>query len=494
MSISSTIFMFAFLPATLAGYYLINPKYRNVFLLVMSLLFYAWGEPKFVLVLIASIFINYLLAILIEKFRNRVLSRLFLITSLIGNVSLLFVFKYLAWTIQNLNGYLNLSIPLINLALPLGISFFTFRSISYILDVYFETSKAQKNPLNVGLYITFFPQLSMGPITQYSDFEEQISNRKASMDYFSKGIKRLIIGLAKKMIIANAMGLVADKAFGLQGAELSVSFAWLGIIAYCFQLFFDFSGYSDMAIGLGNMFGFDCAENFNFPYISKSIGEYWRRWHMTLGNWLKVYIYTPIIRQIMHQKNPLTKKNFGIQMGDIIALFVVWLVCGMWHGSGWKFVVWGMYYFFFIAVERLIQERKKKIAKLKKLPAHKESFIESILAHVYALIVIIFGQVLFRAASLTDAVGYMGNLLGLQQNPIKDGLTIMYLQDYSLILIMAFLFSVPLLPTITKLFSHSIVLNKYSKYVLPVIYIAIFIIGLAYMVGGTYNSFIYFKF
>ena len=494
MSLSSSIFIFAFLPIALAGYYLLNPKFQNVFLLMISLFFYAWGEPSFVLVFIGSIFLNYLLVLLIEKYRSRKnIAGAVLTLTLIMDISLLAFYKFFDWSTHLIGSISNISFTARDIALPLGISFFTFRLISYVLDVYFEKNAAERNPLNVGLYVAFFPQLTMGPITQFSDFIDQIKNRKTSIELFSRGIKRLIIGLAKKMIIANQLGIVADRAFSLNGSELSVSFAWLGAIAYTLQLFFDFSGYSDIAIGIGQMFGFECAENFNLPYISKSIGEFWRRWHISLGNWLKVYIYTPVIRLFVQMKNPLTKKNFSIQSSDIAALFVVWLVCGIWHGSGWKFVFWGMYYFVFIALERFLNESKKKNKKFKQKTQQHETAI-SIFTHFYSLLVILFGWVLFRATSLTHAFNYLKNMLGLQENPIADGLSMMFLQDYALIWILAILYSFSLLGKLGTYIKTSTAYSKYLNWISPLIYISLFIISLAYLISGTSNSFLYFKF
>ena len=451
MALSTPIFLFVFLPFALAGYYLIKIKFSKIFLLIISLLFYAWGEPVFVLVLCASIFVNYILALLIDRFQQRQFAPRFLIVlSLVCNVGLLFVFKYLATTIKGINFVSGSHFTVLSLTLPLGISFFTFRAISYMLDVYFQTSKAQKNILNVALYISFFPQLMMGPILKYRDFEQQIQNHECTLDKFSGGAKRFITGFAKKVILADSIGIIVDKAFGQPTGNLPVLLGWLGIIAYLFQLYYDFSGYTDMAIGLSNMFGFDCAENFDYPYIAKSIGEFWRRWHITLGAWLKDYLYTPTFRIIMTKKIPFTQTTFSIQQCDIIALFVTWVVCGMWHGAGIKFLVYGMYYFVFIAGERLLQARKKRITKEKRLTKHEESKLEAAGAHIYALIAITFGQLIFRSSSLSSALSYAGSMFGLHGNPVMDGMTMFLLNENTILLLIALLFCFPIANLIGK--------------------------------------------
>ena len=461
----------------------------------MSLLFYAWGEPIFVLVLCGSIFINYLLALLIEKSRAcRAVSRLLLILTLVGNVGLLFVYKYLASAVSGVNAIFDVSLKISNLALPLGISFFTFRTISYILDVYFETSKVQRNLLNVALYVSFFPQLTMGPISKYNDFEKQLSNRHTTSQSFAVGCERFVIGLAKKVILSNTIGVLVDKAFSMATGELTVLLSWLGIIGYLFQLYYDFAGYSDMAIGLSRMFGFDCPENFDYPYISKTIGEFWRRWHITLGVWLKDYLYTPVFRGVMNKKNPLTRKTYTMQQCDLIALFFTWIVCGMWHGAGRKFLVYGMYYFMFIAGERMWQAHKKKVAKQKKLPKHKETRWEAARGHIYAIIVIIFGQLIFRSSSLSSAVSYAGSMFGLHGNDLFDSYSVFLAQEYAVVLLIALLFSFPIVRYIRKFCGTYAVPNRIAAVVTPLLYAVLLFIGIAYVLNGSYNPFIYFQF
>ena len=317
MVFSSTIFLFFFFPITLLGYYIIHPKFKNTFLLLMSLIFYAWGEPKFVFVMLFSIFINYLFGLLVDKFRKRKKIVYSIITIfVIFNVSIFFIYKYLDFAITNINLLFGSNLPLANIILPIGISFYTFQAMSYVLDVYREKGEVQKNPLNVALYTMLFPQLIAGPIVRYETVSYDIKHRVETFDDFSIGIKRFIIGLSKKVIISNSLALVADKAFSYTDySQLSVGLAWLGALAYSLQIFYDFSGYSDMAIGLGKMFGFHFDENFDYPYISQSVSEFWRRWHISLGTWFRDYVYFPLGGSRVKKKSRL-----------IFNLFVVWFL------------------------------------------------------------------------------------------------------------------------------------------------------------------------
>ena len=295
MSFSTPVFLFLFFPLTILGYYLIHPKLQNIFLLIASLAFYAWGEPKFIIIFLAAIFFNYLAGLVLGELRRLKNSKLMvMIVAVAVNISLLFYYKYLLFGAEIINSVFNTGITIREIALPLGISFFTFRSISYILDVYWEKSEAQKNPINVALYISFFPQVSMGPITQSNLFLDQLSNRHFDLDIFTDGSKLFIIGLAKKLIIADSLGVIVDPVFSMAGDERTVVAAWYGMVGYCLQLYFDFSGYSDMAIGLGKMLGFATPQNFDYPYMATSITDFWRRWHITLGEFFKNYVYFPL--------------------------------------------------------------------------------------------------------------------------------------------------------------------------------------------------------
>ncbi|MGN1132703.1 MAG: MBOAT family O-acyltransferase, partial [Ruminococcus sp.] len=393
MLFASTVFIFAFLPAVLLLYYLVLRKFRtaqNILLLVASLLFYAWGEPKYVLIMILSIIMNYLFGLLVDKFRaSKTKSRLVIALTVVFNLGVLYIFKYLMFTIENINSIAGLHLSVPNIVLPIGISFFTFQAMSYVIDVYREKGEAQKNPLNVGLYISFFPQLIAGPIVRYETVAYQIKHREESFEKFSEGVCRFIIGLAKKVLLANTMAVVADYAFDMPNSELTVVMAWVGAIAYTFQIFFDFGGYSDMAIGLGKMFGFEFLENFNYPYISLSVSEFWRRWHMSLGTWFRDYVYFPLGGSRVKSKARL-----------VFNLFVVWSLTGIWHGANWTFLCWGLMYFVLLTIEKLIGWEKKYPDKMK------------ILRRIYTLFFVIMGWVLFRADSIGDAGAYFATMFG----------------------------------------------------------------------------------
>ena len=347
MLFSSPIFLFSFLPITLFVYYIFlikTKRVKNYFLLLMSLIFYAWGEPKFIVMLIASIVINWFFGILIDKNReNKKKSKLIIALMLLANLSILIVFKYLGFLVTNINVIFNQNLVVPNIALPIGISFFTFQAISYVIDVYRKNGTVQKNILNVGLYLAFFPQLIAGPIVRYETVAEQINYRKENFDDFSKGVYRFIFGLSKKVLISNQMAIIADVAF--DNSPSSVLFAWLGAIAYALQIYFDFSGYSDMAIGLGAMFCFKFDENFNYPYIAKSITDFWHRWHISLSTWFRDYVYIPL-------GGSRCKRSKAF-----LNIFIVWLLTGIWHGASWNFILWGLYFFAFLIIEKSLFQR-----------------------------------------------------------------------------------------------------------------------------------------
>lgn len=489
MVFSSTIFLFIFLPAVLAGYYLLDRRFKNIFLLIASLVFYAWGEPKFVFVMAVSIMVNHGFALFIDtsltqaesliqystaaKYKKR--ARFCLFLTIAFNLSLFFIYKYLDFTIENLNRAGMLfgfqPIPLRNIALPIGISFFTFQAMSYVFDVYYRRGRVQKNPLNTALYISLFPQLIAGPIVRYETVAEEIFSRKETVSDFSRGIKRFIIGLAKKVIISNSVAIIADKTFGYTNfSDLSVVFAWLGAVAYTFQIYYDFSGYSDMAIGLGLMFGFHFNENFNYPYISKSVSEFWRRWHISLGSWFRDYVYIPLGGSRVKSKSR-----------HIFNLFVVWFLTGLWHGAAWHYVVWGMFYFVLLVLEKYYH-----------IP---DRFKSQTLRHLYyglTLIFIIVGWVLFRANGLKAAIGYLSCMFGLAGNPFSDVAAVFLLKQSTVILIVALLFSTPVLSQICSKLRFSE--RKFLKAVNMVLYLILFIISVSFTVTSTYNPFIYFNF
>jgi len=477
MLFSSLVFLFGFLFIVLFVYYIVLKKisHRNIFLCITSLLFYAWGEPKFVFVMILSIIVNYMFGIFVDKYReNSSKCKIVMFFMLMFNISLIFVFKYLMFFITTINSFtgLNFTVPIINL--PIGISFFTFQSISYVIDIYRNNGKVQKNVMNVGLYISFFPQLIAGPIVRYETIAEQIKNRKETIVAFSEGTCRFVSGLVKKILLSNQLALVADAAFAGDG-NISFSFAWLGIIAYALQIYYDFSGYSDMAIGLGKMFGFEFNENFNFPYISKSVTEFWRRWHISLSTWFRDYVYIPL------GGNRVKKSRM------IFNLLVVWLLTGIWHGASWNFIFWGIYYFIFLVIEKTFFANKNSV-----------TLFQNIFGRIYTLIVICFGWVLFRAENLNKVGNYCKSLIRL--NNIETELIFYRLIDDKLIfLIVGGIFAIP----ICKYFNNLIEFIKTTKLkvvawifelLYPIAYICLFIVCVSNLMKNTYNPFIYFNF
>ncbi|WP_111937489.1 MBOAT family O-acyltransferase [Clostridium paraputrificum] len=471
MLFSSVEFIFIFLPIVIFVYYVLLKKSRtsqNIFLTFSSLFFYAWGEPKFVIIMIISILINWYLAIRVNKKReNKKSIKLLLCMNIIINLSILFIFKYLMFTLTNINNIFgsNLSVP--NITLPIGISFFTFQAISYVIDVYRKNGEVQKNPLNVALYIAFFPQLIAGPIVRYETIAKQIKSRQETFDDFASGVCRFMVGLGKKVLLSNTLAIVADNAFNMNSInELSVSMAWLGAIAYTFQIYYDFSGYSDMAIGLGKMFGFSFLENFNYPYISKSISEFWRRWHISLGSWFRDYVYFPLGGSRVDTKKRL-----------LFNLFVVWFLTGIWHGANWTFIIWGIMYFVLISIEKLIGFEKK---------FNKLSFIK----HIYTMFFVILGWVIFRASNITEAFSYMGKMFGVRASGIFDAYFYLNIVENLIFIIIATIFSTP----IYKIINKKVKENKFIAPIYVMGMLILFIVAISYILKGAYNPFIYFNF
>lgn len=464
MLFSSSVFLFLFLPFTIVMYYTLlrkSRKWQNIFLFFVSIFFYAFGEPSFALVMLLSILMNYIFGLLVSKTLKR--KKLYLTFSVIFNLAILFIFKYLGFAVTNINALFGTSIMVPQIALPLGISFFTFQAMSYVVDVY-RGEEAQKSILNVGLYIAFFPQLIAGPIVRYKTVAYQILHRKENMALFSSGVGRFIAGLGKKVLLSNTMAIIADSAFEYSDGELSVAFAWVGAVAYTFQIFFDFGGYSDMAIGLGRMFGFEFLENFDFPYISSSITEFWRRWHISLGSWFRDYVYFPL------GGSRVNKPRL------IFNLFVVWLLTGVWHGANFTFILWGLMYFVLLVIE-----------KLTNLPSVKKFMW---LKHIYTLLFVILGWVLFRAESVDDAFAYMGSMFGTS-GILVDDIALFMIKENWVFFILSVLFSIPLLKNLVlkRIDSNKIIEISYYLFLSIV-----FILSVIYIVKGTYNPFIYFNF
>ena len=472
MLFSSNLFLFLFLPFVISGYYFLPRKFRNTFLLITSLLFYAWGEPSFVWVMVGSILFNYLMALIIHYCQIKKVRTLALIFTVAGNLSVLFIYKYLDFFIVNINR-LGFHFPLKNIALPLGISFFTFQAMSYVIDVYRGTAAVQKMPQNIGLYVSFFSQLVAGPIVRYQTIADQIDERHETFDDFSEGIRRFIIGFAKKIILSNNIALVADSVFATADANRSVVYAWLGALAYAFQILFDFSGYSDMAIGLGKMFGFHFLENFDYPYISQSVSEFWRRWHMSLGQWFRDYVYFPLGGSRVKSQKRL-----------LFNLLMVWGLTGIWHGASWNFVVWGLMYFVLIAFE-----------KLTKWPSCFQYNWQKILYRIFTLLCVLIGWVFFRAADLRSAVGFIKSMMGMTGNSFTSDMVIRTYQQYRYFFLGSILCSTPVFSYLKRMLTEkSIAMTRIINILSIPVYLFLLFWAVSYIMIGSHNPFIYFNF
>ncbi|OQX79023.1 MAG: hypothetical protein B6D61_04260 [Bacteroidetes bacterium 4484_249] len=483
MLFSSSVFLFIFLPVVIIGYYLLRGNWRNVFLFIASLVFFAWGGVSYSVLLMASIIMNYFFGRAIGKNPGGKKSQIWLGTGVTLNLLLLGVFKYANFIISNINNlFETINIPALentSIALPIGISFYTFQSLSYLIDIYRKETNYQKNILRLGLYISLFPQLIAGPIVRYHDIAKQLQSRTVSFEKFSYGVQRFLTGLAKKILIANSFAYIADDIFVVIPADLSASAAWLGVISYTLQIYFDFSGYSDMAIGLGSIFGFKILENFNFPYIARSIRDFWRRWHISLSTWFRDYLYIPL---------------GGNRKGNIrtyVNLIIVFFLTGLWHGASWNFVAWGMIHGFFLILERTGGE--KILNKLWKP-----------LQHLYTLFIVLMAWVLFRAEDFTYAWGYYKAMLGL--NTSKYGMYELskYLNtEFYIVLAVALLGS-------TKFFINTgdfigKFKNNTDKKIQPILqsvhslisigfYLGLLVLCAMYLLSYTYNPFIYYRF
>ena len=472
MLFSSSVFIYFFLPIVLFVYYVFLKKSRplqNIFLFLASLFFYAWGEPKFVLVMLLSILMNWILGILVNKYKtvSQTKSKFILGLTVASNLSILFIFKYLNFTVNNVNSLFHTGIEIQQIALPIGISFFTFQAMSYVIDVYRGKGEVQKNIINVGLYISFFPQLIAGPIVRYETVAEEIKNRKETKEDFFNGFERFIVGFAKKVLLANSFAIIADRSFdGLSGgASLSVLGAWLGALCYAFQIYYDFSGYSDMAIGLGKMFGFHFLENFNYPYISTSITEFWRRWHISLGTWFRDYVYFPL-------------GGSRVKKGRLIFnLFVVWLLTGVWHGANWTFIAWGLMYFILLVIEKFtgFYKTKRKAAK---------PFL-----WLYTEFFVLLGCVLFRSNSIGEAIQYIKIMFGFDGELWND-VALVNIRQIAICFIFGILFSFPTV----KRFKQKIKPTVVTEVIYVLIMTALFILSVASIISSAYNPFIYFNF
>ena len=467
MLFSSSLFLWLFLPCVVALNYVIKKEYSNYLLLVASLLFYAWGEPKYILLMLFCIVLNWLFGLIVDKAKKG--RPVLLSACVISNLLLLGYFKYFNFIVNTINGLFNAQLlSTREIVLPIGISFFTFQALSYVIDLYRVDCKLQKNVLNLALYISFFPQLIAGPIVRYSDIDKQIENRTITLEGFSFGLRRFLYGLGKKIIISNCMAELADMVWGIPFEELTTVNAWIGALAYSLQIYYDFSGYSDMAIGLGSMFGFKFLENFKHPYLSRSIQEFWQRWHISLGTWFREYVYIPL-----GGNRKGTARTY-------INLIIVFFLTGMWHGASWAFVFWGLYHGFFQIIERL--GLKKFLKK------------HAVISSVYCLLVVVFGWVFFRTESLVDGIRFVLRLVA----PWRYGLGAMFSDNtvltirYAIIMILAVIGCGP----IQRIGSKNSVLEKRWKYsYFELVFLGlVFVYCMVLLAAGTYNPFIYFRF
>ena len=466
MVFSSTIFLCVYLPLVLLGYYICPKKGKNLFLLIVSLIFYAWGEPKYVFLMIFSILVNYVFGLLMDKHReNKKRLKLLLVISVIIDLGLLSVFKYTDFIITNINSVFGAGFDLLNIALPIGISFYTFQAMSYTIDVYRDDVRVQRNLIDFGMYITMFPQLIAGPIVRYSDVQDQLAERNVTTADFSEGIMRFVVGLGKKVLLANQMGAVWTQIYAL-GGDISALMAWTGAAAYTFQIYFDFSGYSDMAIGLGRMFGFKFPENFRYPYESVSITDFWRRWHITLSTWFKEYLYIP-----------LGGNRRGLAR-QALNLLIVWTLTGFWHGAGWNFVMWGLYYFAILFIEKLFL-----LKALDKLPR--------LFRHAYALLLIVIGWVIFASDDVSVMLPYLGSMFGA--NGALGGVDVYTLLTRAALMVICCVASTEL-PKRLFVTAAGKMNEKAAFTVKSVLTLALLALSVVFLIGDSYNPFLYFRF
>ena len=466
MLFSSIPFLYYFLPAVFLLYFIAPKKLKNTVILLSSLFFYAWGEPKYVILMVISITVGYILGLLIEKFRGSALSGLFLAVSVIFSIGALGYFKYADFFISNFNAVTGLSVSLLRIALPIGISFYTFQLLSYTIDVYRGDTPAQKNPVTLAAYISLFPQLIAGPIVRYSDVAAQLESREHTFEKSASGIKRFIVGLSKKILIANALGELCD-IFRSSG-DKSIMFFWIYAIAFTLHIYFDFSGYSDMAIGLGRIMGFDFMENFNYPYISKSVTEFWRRWHISLGSWFRDYVYIPL------GGNRVSK---GRQFLNILA---VWLLTGFWHGAEWNFPVWGLYFAILLLIEKTFLLEKLKKSK--------------VISHIYVMFLVVISFVIFNADGMSGALGDLSAMFGFSVLPYTSAEAFYYLRSYIPVIIIAIIGATPLPKKIYEALGKHNGTDKALRIIEPVACVLLMTMITAYLVDGSFNPFLYFRF
>ena len=465
MLFSSITFLYYFLPAMLILYFAVPFKYKNAVLLAFSLFFYAWGGVKYALFMVIAIVMGYVAGLLIEKFRGQAAAKAVMIAAVVAIISFMLYFKYTDFFIDNFNKLTGLAVPLLKIVLPIGISFYTFQIISYVIDVY-RGEKAQKNPINLAAYVAMFPQLIAGPIVRYVDVARELEHRTHSIDMAAAGIRRFIIGLAKKVLIANSMYDISQVVY--KADEKTVLMYWMYGISVALYIYFDFSGYSDMAIGLGKILGFNFLENFNYPFISKSATEFWRRWHMSLGTWFRDYVYIPL------------GGNRGSKLRHLINIFVVWLLTGFWHGASWNFILWGLFFGVLLTIE--------KFFLLKHLNKSR------VLSRIYILLAVIVSFIVFNIETLPEAFQYIGGLFGAGGISFCSPETLYHLRNYAVLLVFALVGSTPVVKNLASKFSESKKLGKIANVLEPVVLIALLAVITAFLVDSSSNPFLYFRF
>ena len=465
MVFSSILFMFLYLPVVLAVYYLVPVRYRNVWLFAVNMVFYGWGEPVYILLMVFSICLNYASGLWIGKFHqtDRRKAKTVLTVNTVLNLGLLVFFKYFDLIAGTINAVTGLHIPMLELTLPIGISFYTFQTMSYPIDVYRGESAVQRNFIRFGTFVALFPQLIAGPIVRYKDISEQLAYRAGSPSQFASGVERFAQGLAKKVLIANNVGALWDVYAAAAPGELTCLGAWLGAAAFSLQLYFDFSGYSDMAIGLGRMLGFEFLENFNYPYIARSVTEFWRRWHISLGTWFRDYLYIP-----------LGGNRRGLPR-QILNIVIVWALTGLWHGANWTFLLWGLYYAVFLVLEKMFLLRR-----LERMPA---------VGHIYTLLVAVCGWVIFQLDSVSKAVIYWKAMFGFGQAGFSSSRDLFQARSYLVILLVGAVAATPLL---RRLYTR--LPARVQGLLSPALVLLVLVLSTAYLVDATYNPFLYFRF
>ena len=470
MVFSSLVFLFVFLPITLLLYFMAPRNYRNLILLLVSLIFYAWGEPVYIILMLFSTVVDFIHGLLVERYANHPKkAKRVVLSSVIINLGLLIFFKYSGFIISNINLLFGTNFVMPEIALPIGISFYTFQTMSYTIDVFRKDAPAQRNMINLGAYVTMFPQLIAGPIVRYQTVAEQLTNREETQSRFASGVERFIIGLGKKVLLANNIGLLWNQISTTDISDLTILTSWLGLIAFGLQIYFDFSAYSDMAIGLGKMFGFELLENFNYPYISQSITEFWRRWHISLGTWFRDYVYIPL---------------GGNRKGNLrtyINVFIVWFLTGLWHGASWNFVLWGLYFGGIITIEKWFLMRWL-------------SYTPRVIRHLYTLLLLVIGWGLFAFDDFTYLKSYFSVMFGSNDVVLYNQTTLYYLITNAVLLIILITASTPFFKVLYQRFKQSKRGAVLDMIIAPIFYLLVLILSTAYLVDSSYNPFLYFRF